>query len=198
VRDDGQRPPTGVVTRTVRKGVEPQATTRLLFTGAMSYSQAERMALGALDDVLSIRLRDRIREALGGTYGVEVSTSAQKEPWASYQLAIGFGSSPERADELTAAVLKELEAIKATGPTADELQRVRETDVRELETAEKQNRWWLGTILDAVDRGEDLRAVVSSRRAFYQALTPQLVQAAAQKYLNTANYARFTLLPEKP
>jgi zinc protease len=95
-------------------------------------------------------------------------------------------------------VLKELEAIKATGPTADELQRVRETDVRELETAEKQNRWWLGTILDAVDRGEDLRAVVSSRRAFYQALTPQLVQAAAQKYLNTANYARFTLLPEKP
>jgi hypothetical protein len=65
VRDDGQRPPTGVVTRTVRRGVEPQASTQLVFTGPMAYSRTERFALGSLGEVMTIRLRDRVREALG-------------------------------------------------------------------------------------------------------------------------------------
>jgi zinc protease len=194
-RDDGQRPPTGVVTRTVRKGVEPRASTQLLFTGPMAYSREERLALGALGDVLDIRLRERIREALGGTYGVGVSTSAQRIPYQAYQISIGFTSAPERTDELTTAIFQELDSVKTKGPTADEIAKVRETALRELETAEKQNRWWLGSLVDALQAGEDPRTVLA-QRAQYQALAPALVQEAARKYLDTANYARFTLLPE--
>jgi zinc protease len=196
-RDDGQRPPTGVVTRTVRKGVEPRATTQLLFTGPMAYSRAERFALGALGDVLDIRLRERIREALGGTYGVGVSASAQRVPYQAYQIAISFTSAPERTDELTTAVFQVLDSLKASGPTADEIAKVRETGLRELETAEKQNRWWLASLVDALQSDEDPRTIVEQRAA-YQTLTPALVQETARKYLNTGNYARFTLLPERP
>ena len=195
VRDVGQRPPTGVVTRTVRKGVEPRATTQILFTGPMTYSRDERFALGALGEVLDIRLRERIREALGGTYGVGVGASAQRIPWQSYQLSISFTSAPERVDELTNAVFQELDSIKTKGPTADEIQKVRETGLRELETAEKQNRWWLSSLADAIQGGEDPRTMLEER-ARLNALAAALVQEAARKYLNTQNYARFTLLPE--
>jgi zinc protease len=127
---------------------------------------------------------------------VQVSPSAQRTPWASYQVAIGFGSAPARVDELTNEVLRDVEALRANGPTADEIQRVRETGIRELETAEKQNRWWLGALASALENGEDPRLVVTAERALYDTLTPQLVQRAAQRYLNLGNYARFTLLPE--
>ncbi|AHG90196.1 peptidase M16 domain protein [Gemmatirosa kalamazoonensis] len=196
-RDDGMRPPTGVVERTVRKGLEPRASTQLVFTGPMQYSRAEHVALGALGEVLEIRLRERIREALSGTYGVGVSASAQRVPWPSYQLAIGFTSAPDRADELTTAVLQELDSMRTKGPTADEIQKVRETGLRELETAEKQNRWWLGSLAEAVQSGEDPRTIVDGREQLAR-LTPALVQEAARKYLNAANYAHFTLMPEKP
>jgi zinc protease len=195
VRDDGQRPPTGVVQRTVRKGVEPQATTQMIFTGPMAYSRAERFSLGVLSDVLTIRLRDRIREALGGTYGVNVSTSAQRIPRQAYRVDVSFGSSPERVEELAAAVLQEIATLRDRGPTPEEVQKVRETGLRELETAQKQNRWWLGAIASTLQAGEDPRGI-TGERALYDTITPAGVQATARRYLAGTNYARFTLLPE--
>jgi zinc protease len=49
-KDVGVRPPLGVVDRTVHKGVEPQATTQILFTGPFEYAPQNRFALRALTD----------------------------------------------------------------------------------------------------------------------------------------------------
>jgi zinc protease len=93
-------------------------------------------------------------------------------------------------------VLRRRAALKAGGPTADEIAKVRETGLRELETAQKQNRWWLGAIVSSLQSGED-PATIARERALYDTLTPAMVRQAARTYLNTGNYARFTLLPEK-
>ena len=45
-----------------------------------------------------------------------------------------FGSDPENIDKLTAAVLKEIERLKTQGPSADDVNKVKELERRDLET----------------------------------------------------------------
>ena len=112
-RDEGIRPPAGVVTKEVRKGLEPKSETAIVFTGPLEYDRSHRNAIRALGLVLETRLREKLREELGGTYGVSVSPSTQRAPTAEYQFVIDFGSAPERAEELAKVVFDEVARLKA-------------------------------------------------------------------------------------
>ena len=48
--------------------------------------------------MLQERLREAIREELGGTYSISVSPSAQKIPRPEYLLSVQFGCDPQRVD----------------------------------------------------------------------------------------------------
>jgi zinc protease len=51
-RDNGVRPPTGVVERVVRKGVEPKANTIIEFTGSCQYAPEIRFAIRAMMELV--------------------------------------------------------------------------------------------------------------------------------------------------
>ena len=194
-QDLGIVPPRGVIERTVRKGVEAKGTTRLVFTGPMEYDRANRAALRGLSEVLNIRLREQLREALGGTYGVDVQASPVRWPRPSYSVAIGFGSAPERADELVRATLAQIDSVRATGPTDQELAKVGEAEIRNRETALRQNRYWLGQLAFFDQTGEDPAALLDPR-GDADLFTASAIREAARRYLDPANYVRVTLLPE--
>ena len=86
------------------RGVEPKAQTQLIFHGPLDYTRENVFALGSLAEVMTIRLRETLREDMGGTYGVSVQASPSRYPRSEYELRIGFGSAPERTDELTSEV----------------------------------------------------------------------------------------------
>ena len=115
-RNVGITPPTGVVEKVVRKGIEPKSQVDLVFTGAAAYDVTTRVALDALAVVLETRLREKLREALGGTYGVQVDANATKVPEPRYSVTIDFGCDPQRTEELVKALFKEIDALKASRP----------------------------------------------------------------------------------
>jgi zinc protease len=192
--DPGIRPPAGVVERTVRKGIEPKSQTSLVFTGAARLSRLERSVLSAMANVLELRLREELREELGGTYSVGVSASATRVPRDEYRITISFGSDPARADSLVRAVFVQLDSLQATGPSASDLAKVKETLIRGRETNLRENSWWLGQLLQAVRDGDPpvppLEPVLAS-------LTVESLRAAARTYLDRSRYVRVTLLPEQ-
>ena len=193
--DPGIHPPAGVVERTVRKGIEPKSQTSLVFTGAAKLSRVERAVLSALGNVLEIRLREELREELGGTYSVGVSASASRVPRDEYRVSISFGSDPARADSLVRAVFAQIDTLQASGPRAADLAKVRETMIRSRETNLRQNGWWVGQLLSAVRDGDPAAAPLDPVLA---ALTPDALRAAARSYLDRARFVRVTLLPEGP
>lgn len=196
-RDIGVRAPAGVVRRVVRRGLEQKADTRLVFHGSAERTDlAERYAMGAMAQVLDMRLRDRLREDMGGTYGASVSSSLSREPRPEFLVSIAFGSAPERVDELTRAVFEEVERMKASEPTAEELGKVQEIMRRSLETGLEQNGYWLGQIL-SYDRQDLPLAGIATERRYVDALTPATVRAAAQRYLDERQYVLVSLVPEK-
>src|SRR3954469_15667003 len=194
-RDTGVRPPTGVVQRVVKKGAEPKARTALIFTGPFEYSRQNRYYLSALAELLNIKLREALRENLGGTYGVSVSPSASKEPLPSYRFTIGFGAAPERLESLTAAALAQIDSVKKFGATAEYLNKVKEAALRSRETALKQNGYWLAQISTFDQSGWPLADIPNGDKLI-SSLTSNDLKNAPIKYLRTTNYVRVSLYPE--
>jgi len=195
-RDEGIRPPKGVVTKEVRKGVEPKSQTAIVFTGPFEYDRPHRNAIRAMGLVLETRLREKLREDLGGTYGVSVSPSTQWAPTEEYQLMIQFGSAPERAEELSRVVFDEVARLKAGPVTAAEVTAVHEALFRDFETGMTENGFWL-TQLAAYYRKGESPADLLTYSASLDRIGPATIQDAAKEYLNVENYAKVTLQPEK-
>jgi zinc protease len=195
VKDNGIRPPSGVVGKTVRKGVEPKAETTLIFTGSCSYSYANRYAVDALTELLNIRLREVLREEKGGTYGASAGGSCSNIPYEHYNVSVEFGSSPERVEELVTAVFKVFDEIKAGTVSDSNLTKIKEIHLREHEVGLKQNASWLNAMSDADEDHRDQRDFLRYPE-LVKGLTREMIRDAARLYLRPEQYARFTLLPE--
>ncbi len=194
-KDVGIDPPRGVVEKVVRKGIEPKSQVDIVFTGSMDYDIQNRVALDALAVVLETRLRERLREALGGTYGVQVEANASKIPEMRYSVTIDFGCDPSRTDELVKAMFREIDALKSKGPTDKDVDDARAALNRDHESDMAVNSRLVAALADAYENSEDV-GVFMGLPAQYASLTASSVQAAARRYLDMNNYVRVTLLPE--
>ncbi len=195
-RDVGIRHVEGVVEDTVYAGVEPQSQTRMYFTGPFEYERQRRTTIRAMGLLLQTRLRDVLREELGGTYGVGVSATYGWQPIETYTVSISFGSDPERADELAGVVLAEIEKLKDAAPGVSEVTDVQENFTRTFETDSETNTYWMNQIGARYQRGDALDGLLTYQETI-DALTPELIQEAAQIYFNGDNFVRLTLMPEQ-
>ena len=195
-KDIGMKRPTGVIEKRVEKGLEPKSRAAIIFTGPFEYTQENRIGIRAMADVLEVRLRELIREDLGGTYNVSADANYTKVPRGEYTIDISFGCSPDRTDNLVQTVLKEIENFKTNGPTDKQLADVKETCLRDDETNMKQNGYLLAQIALRYEYGEDLTSLFHLPD-YYRKLDAATIKSAAQKYLNPTNLVRVTLFPEK-
>jgi zinc protease len=197
-RDTGARPPAGVIEETVSKGIEPQSQTIITFTGPFQYeSQSERTGIQAMAMTAGSRLRNVLREALGGTYSVNVNAIPEWRPEGAYRLTISFGSDPQRAAELIRTVFEEIEKLKTSRPSDEEVANARQALLRSYETSLRQNNFWLGQLVADYSRGVEPGASVLTYPASVEAVTPETIRESARKYFNKDRYVRVSLMPER-
>ncbi|MFC1543915.1 M16 family metallopeptidase [Gemmatimonadota bacterium] len=195
-RDIGLRPPRGVVKKTVRRGREPQSQTAIIFTGEFEYTRENNHTLSSMVGVLDIMLREKIREELGGTYGVNVGGGAARIPEPQYSINVIFGSDPERLDELVEVIFDEMEKLKAEGPSEENMQKVTEAQRRSRETNLKENSYWIAQI-EAWDKLDGDYTRILNYEELIDAITPEMVREAARLYLDMENYIQVSLVPEE-
>ena len=188
--------PKGVIEKTVRKGTEPKATTIMAFTGPFVYTPENRFMLRALTDVFQIKLNETLREQLGGTYSPSVGGNPTRVPHPEYMVRVDFESSPQNVETLTKTVLALIDTLKTRGPSAADVEKVKEQLTRTRETDLKTNAYWAGNIASRDQAGEDIAGLLEPYDRMIRGLTPAQVQQAARLYFDTRNYARFVLLPE--
>ena len=195
-KDPGIRPPTGVVTRVIERGVEPKTRTVLLFTGPVEPDRRHAVSIVALAEVLQTRLRDALREELGGTYNVSVGGNASRVPVGQFTVSIDYTAAPARADALTERVFAEIAALKKSGPSAQQVNDVRAALLRDFETNSHQNPYLVGQLAQRYQSGEPPESVWQVGE-IYKSLTPAVIREAAEAYLDPKNYIRVTLKPGK-
>ncbi len=194
-RDEGVRPPTGVVRKAVYKGLEPKSLTTIVFSGASEFDSHQRSAIAAMAELMQTRLREVLREDLGGTYGVRVSTSTALIPEPQYSISITFGSDPERVEELSEVVFAEIERLQTAIPQQQELDSVLESFRRSHELRIKENGFWLGHLVSTYQDDDDPAEILGYLEALHE-LTPEIIRQAATAYFNLDNVVQVSLFPE--
>jgi zinc protease len=194
-RDNGVRFPEKAVKDEVRKGREPRGQTVMSFFADTQLDELEMHRARAAAGLLGIRLRDILREELGGTYGVSVGYDNSMPQKGYGAMTVQFGSDPANIEKLTGEVLKEIERLKAQGPSAEDVARAQELERRDLETAVKQNAYWIGSLQTVHMLGWDPLGI-TRREERIKKLTPEVLHATFKKYFPTDRYTVVTLRPE--
>lgn len=187
--------PSAIVRDTVRKGREPRSQTIISFFADTGLLELETHRLQAATAVLQRRLRDILREELGGTYSVSVSYN-NISPLPGYgTVSIQFGSSPENVAPLTDAVMAEVDRLRRDGPSDADVQAIKEAERNELQLALRQNGYWLNSLQSLHVLGRDPERILS-RAARTDALTRGAIHEAFRKYFPANRYTTISLLPE--
>ncbi|MGA2623198.1 MAG: insulinase family protein [Bacteroidota bacterium] len=195
-KDVGVNPPSGVIEKTVKKGIEPKSAVRIVFTGSFEWTREHRHQIQSMASVLTIKLREVLREEKGGVYGVGVGASPSHYPKERYTLGIGFGCAPERVDELVKAVFEQIDSLQKYGPGESYIQKIKEIQRREREVSLKENNFWISSLQSAYVNNED-PSVILNYPALIDKLSAKDVQTAAQRYFDMKNYVKVVLYPKE-
>ena len=181
---------------TVERGKEPRSSTVITFFSDTGGDVVQETIAGGAAALLQMRLRDVLREDLGGTYSVSADYSHVLPTRGYGTTSISFGSAPDAAEKLVEAVMAEITRLATEGPTAEDAAKVREQEKRELETALKQNGYWLGGLQTAVVLGRDPAQLASGEERI-EKLTAEALKVALQRYCPMDRYTVATLLPSR-
>ena len=155
----------------------------------------EKLKLDALEEVLTLRVIDRVREELGSAYSPGVESRFSKLPVGEYALRLSIGCTVADMPKIERVVDEIIKALQENGPTAGELEKVTRTWLNEHEARTKTNGYWAGRLrvrlLDP-ELDEDGPEYV----ARVKALAVADVQEAARTFTSGANVARLALEPE--
>lgn len=195
-RDLGIRTPSGRLDKKVYKGIEQKSQASLIFSGDYVYNEDNNWQLDALEEILNIKLIEVIREKESGVYGIGARASYSKTPAPRYTLRIGYGTGPERVEELATKTLAVLEEIKKNGATQVDIDKFKAETRRSMEVQMKENGFWQNQLIGAYSIGENPVDILGWEKQLNK-VTVESTKATANKYLNDANFIKVVLLPEK-
>ncbi|MBK7076057.1 MAG: insulinase family protein [Myxococcales bacterium] len=182
-KDIAIKRPSGPVRFDVHQGIEPKATVRALYHVAAPWSLAAEVEIRALADAVAMRLREQLREGMGGTYGVRVRGALARRPAGLATIEIEFGCAPDRAEALLKAAQAEIAALRKRGPSAVVLQKIKETWKRQRQVDTQTNRYWVDALIDDVYPNHDEPKTIVAVDPLIAGLTTAKLKAAAARYL---------------
>ena len=187
--------PDGVIEKSLQRGKAPKSLNSIIYSGDFQWSPENRFNIEALADVLRIILRERIREDLGGTYGVSVRSEESHYPRERYKFTVQFGCNPDRVEELTSAIFTQIDSLRDYGTTEENHQKVKEIARREYEQNLQENGYWVNALQSRYFHDMDPETILRYDKQI-EGLTLDDLQEAAREYLDQENYVRVVLYPE--
>jgi zinc protease len=158
----------------------------------MDIHRARRLNL--LAEVLSDRLRVRLREQLGSTYAPEAESSASDIfPGYGYISASAL-VDPAKSGEIEDAMAAVAGDLQGKGATQDELDRAKNPILTAIRESERTNQYWIRVLSRAQERPEVLDWA-RSRREDFQKITMSDVDLLAAAYLDPSRASRVVVHP---
>ena len=183
-RDWNVHAPKGIVKNYFTREMEiHQATNRIQYTSdEISYTLENELVMELIGRILSTRYLESIREREGGSYGVGCAGWVTRVPYASARLVMQFDTDPEKQERLMKVIHEEVQTIVKDGPLAQDLQKEKESMLKDYQENLQKNWWWRSAVYDRLVYGDDLLAdyektVQGIDGAKIQALLKRLVDA---------------------
>jgi zinc protease len=193
-RDRGFRPPRERTEEVLRAGSEPVSQVAILFSGDYDWSREENYRFSSMIDAVRMLLRQEIREEAGGTYGVGIGGFRQLEPYQVYLIQIGFGTDPDRVEEITERLYATLESAHNGALDESFVERVTATQREEYQQNLKENGYWASALETVVEYEREFTSILDYPDLI-DSLEAAHLQEAAARYLDRSRSLELTLLP---
>lgn len=172
----------------------PKASVFNFYIAEIKREWKKDVTFEVLKFILDMVYTDKIREELGGTYGVSTSYSMMRKPADHALLEITFETDADKAVELNNLVHHELEKIAEDGPKQDKFDKVKEQLVKAFEEHVKQNGYWNYVLNEAYvyneDRYSDYLSVLDS-------ITIEDVRDLSKQIREQGNMIEVIMLPKE-
>ena len=181
------------VVKFVRQQPTPLANVTVFYTGNVPFSPKSDLTLDVLTRCLQIAYTDSVREEKGGTYGVGVSFSLEKDDDPDAFVRITYKADPKRYEELNPIIYKQLRNIADRGPVASSMDKVKKYLTKQYEQIAITTDYWSYVIWhqldDDADFDKDYCKMVDN-------LTAADVQQMAKELLRQNHRVEVTMLSE--
>ncbi len=181
-----------VVTFT-HKQTTPLANVTVFYTGNIAFNPKNDLALDILTRVLQIAYTDSVREEKGGTYGVGVSCSLEKDDNPNAMLRISYKSDPTRYTELNPIIYKQLKNIAVYGPQPSSMDKVKKYLRKQYAQMAITNDYWSYIIWHMLDNDTDFDKDYCQ---MVDSITPTDIQTLASELLRQNNRIEVTMFSE--
>jgi zinc protease len=188
-------PPSGNISKIVKKGTEDKASVSLIVAGEYKPSDLEDLHISALGEILSIKLTEKLREEEGGVYSPYAFGSSSKYPTPRYTYRIGFGCSPANVDKLVNLTNAEIEKIRKNGPEQVDIDKFVNNQKLEFEKNLKNNDYWLNKLVTKYQDKADINSILTDDKLLNN-LSVESLKLAANKYMSGKDLIKVILLPE--
>jgi zinc protease len=188
--------PDGVTDVTVYKGVEPKSYVSIIMKDKFDWNDKNRLDMQVLMNILSIQLREKMREDESEIYTLQASSEQSLYPQPKYSVTFRWGCDPKNTDKLTKIVFDYIKDMQKNGPDKVNLDKVKENLCRERETNIKKNEFWLGRLDNLYEYNVALYNLDDYKKMVND-ITAKDIQDIANKYLTANHYVRVVLKPEQ-
>lgn len=195
-KDVGLRPAKGPLNIDVKKGAEKQSLVVMQYSGEMPFSKETDLQLTMLSEVMNIKIIEKLREEMGGIYGGGMRGGLSKRPYEQYDIAVSFPCGPENVDKLVAAFLGIVKDVSDKGIDDKDMAKVKETLKKQYEVQIKNNDYWLQSLSKSfIDQTDP--AWILAYPGKVEGVTAAQLQQLCKKLMDTPNYIKAVLYPEK-
>lgn len=175
-----------------RKMEVPKATVMNFISGQMDYNLENILTATLFKQILDLTYMEKVREAEGGTYGVQSYARIAPFPAGRTTLQILFDTDPAKRERMNAIVRNELKRITEIGPRTEDFKKSQDNMLKRHAESVQENSYWLNTLDNYYYRHFDAE---SSYVSVVKNLTPEKVRDFAKKLLSEGNYIEIVMEP---
>ena len=169
------------------------ASNRIQYTSYdMPYTLANDLNMEMIGRILSTRYLESIREREGGSYGVGCAGRMNRHPVPFAQLIMQFDTDPEKQEKLMNIIHEEVMTIVENGPLAKDLQKEKESMLKDFEEDLEKNNYWKSVL--SMYYKNDIN-YITDYKAAVEAVTAETVQATLKKLVEAGNVFEVVMLP---
>ena len=177
-----------------RKMETTTASNRIQYTSYdMPYSLANDLNMEMIGRVLSTRYLESIREREGGSYGVATYGDMSILPVPKAALIMQFDTDPKKQERLMQIIHEEIQTIIDNGPLATDLQKEKESMLKDYQEDLENNKYWRSAIylyyMYGINNIRDYKPAV-------EAITAGTVQATLKQLVSAGNVFEVVMFPE--
>jgi zinc protease len=157
---------------------------------------SEEVGVLLLKDVLDLMLTESVREKLGDSYGVSLSSNMSDTFKGFGYLSAAAVVAPDKADEVQKAMAEAADELRDKPITDDLLARARNPELDKADRMMRDNGYWLGTLQKAQSEPERLDRI-RKYKSTLQSVTAADIQQLARKYLQPESLQKVEIVNNK-